>query len=67
MRFTPVVIASILAAVVHAQDATTSAEGAAATSGLTAEQQKCINSCPATDVNCLAHCTPVCKGPPTAI
>ncbi|PKS11839.1 hypothetical protein jhhlp_001133 [Lomentospora prolificans] len=59
MRFTPVIVASIFAVAVSAQDATTSATTPASTSGLTTEQQKCINACDANDVNCLAHCTPV--------
>lgn len=57
MRFTPVVVAGLVA-VAKAQD-TTSAADSAPTSGLSSEVQDCIDSCAGDDVNCIAHCTPV--------
>lgn len=57
MRFTPVVVAGLLA-VAQAKDATSSA-AAAPTSGLSSEVEKCIGKCSPEDVNCIAHCTPV--------
>ncbi|SPO04217.1 uncharacterized protein DNG_06900 [Cephalotrichum gorgonifer] len=56
MRFTPVFAG--LVAVAYAADSTTSAEAPKSTA-LTTEEQKCIAACPASDVNCIAHCTPV--------
>lgn len=58
MRFTPVIVAGLLA-VARAADSTTASASAAPTSGLTTEQEKCIADCDPKDVVCLAHCAPV--------
>lgn len=57
MRFTPVIVAGLMA-VAKAQD-TTSAADAAAPTGLDSETQDCIDQCDVDDVNCIAHCAPV--------
>ncbi|KAL2109949.1 hypothetical protein VUR80DRAFT_1815 [Thermomyces stellatus] len=57
MRFTPVIVAGLMA-VAKAQD-TTTASDAAPTSGLSSEVEKCIKECRADDVQCIAHCAPV--------
>lgn len=61
MRFTPVIVAGLLA-VARAADSTTASASAAPTSGLSTEQEKCIDACDPKDVNCLAHCAPVSSG-----
>ncbi|MBE3045423.1 hypothetical protein IMZ48_23310 [Candidatus Bathyarchaeota archaeon] len=57
MRFTPVVVAGLMA-LAKAQD-TTAAAPAAPTAEIGNEITECIDACPSGDVNCIAHCTPV--------
>ena len=57
MRFTPVVIAGLMA-LAKAQDTTAEAD-AAPTVEIGNEITECIEKCDAGDVTCIAHCTPV--------
>ena len=63
MRFTPVIVAGLVA-VAKAQDSTSAADAAAPTSGLSKEVQDCIKACSPDDVGCIAHCTPVGRRDP---